>query len=61
MVFWVIPTLALVPLKLFPNQLLFLIIIGGVINANLAALLGGWVYRDNAEKDKANHLVRPAR
>ncbi len=44
-VFWVIPTMALVPLELFPNQLLFLIIAGGLINANLAALLGAWVYK----------------
>jgi len=42
-VFWVIPILALVPLELFPNQLLFLVIAGGVVNANLAALLGAWV------------------
>jgi len=41
-IFWVIPTLALVPLELFPNQLLYLIIVGGFINANLAALLGAW-------------------
>jgi hypothetical protein len=46
-VFWVIPILALVPLELFPNQLLFLVIAGGVINANLAALLGAWVYKEN--------------
>jgi len=42
-VFWVIPILALVPLELFPNQLLFLVVAGGVVNANLAALLGAWV------------------
>jgi hypothetical protein len=47
-VFWVIPILALVPLELFPNQLLFLVIAGGVINANLAALLGASVYRGDA-------------
>jgi hypothetical protein len=47
-IFWLIPTLALVPLELFPNQLLFLIIAGGVINANLAALLGAWVYKGDA-------------
>lgn len=45
LVFWVIPTMALVPLDLFPNQLLFLIIAGGLINAHLAALLGAWVYK----------------
>jgi hypothetical protein len=47
-IFWVIPTLALVPLELFPNQLLYLIIAGGVINAHLAALLGAWLYKDDA-------------
>ena len=40
--------LALVPLELFPNQLLFLVIAGGVVNANLAALLGAWVYKGDA-------------
>jgi hypothetical protein len=44
-IFWVIPTMAIVQLDLFPNQLLFLVIAGGVINAHLAALLGAWVYR----------------
>src|ERR1051326_5777526 len=44
-VFWVVPTMALVPLELFPNQLLFLIIAGGLVNANLAALLGAWLYK----------------
>ena len=47
-VFWVIPILALVPLELFPNELLLLVIAGGVINANLAALLGAWVYKGDA-------------
>ena len=45
-IFWVIPILALVPLELFPNWLLFLVIAGGVVNANLAALLGAWAYRE---------------
>jgi hypothetical protein len=44
-IFWVIPMLALVPLELFPNWLLFLVIAGGLVNANLAALLGTWAYR----------------
>ena len=47
-VFWVIPTMALVPLELFPNRLLFLVIAAGVVNANLAALLGASVYREAA-------------
>jgi hypothetical protein len=45
-IFWVIPILALVPLELFPNWLLFWVIAGGVVNANLAALLGAWAYRE---------------
>jgi len=46
-IFWVIPMLALMPLELFPNGLLFLVIAGGVVNANLAALLGALAYRGN--------------
>ena len=49
-IFWVIPMLALVPLELFPNWLLFLVIAGGVVNANLAALLGAWAYREVSSK-----------
>src|ERR1041385_6295230 len=49
-IFWVIPTLALVPLELFPNRLLFLVIAGGIINAHLAALLGAWLYRGDASR-----------
>ena len=45
-VFWVIPIFALVPLELFPNWLLFSVITGGVVDANLAALLGAWTYRE---------------
>lgn len=52
-IFWVIPTMALVPLQLFPNQLLFLLIAGGVINANLAALLGAWVYNKAPQPGQA--------
>jgi hypothetical protein len=47
-IFWVIPTMAIVQLELFPSGLLFLVIAGGVINANLAALLGAWVYKGDA-------------
>src|SRR5437870_6804115 len=36
-IFWVIPILALVPLELFPNWLLFSVIAGGLIVGILAA------------------------
>jgi hypothetical protein len=45
-VFWVIPTMALMPLDLFPNALLAAIIALGLVDANLAALLGAWLYGD---------------
>jgi hypothetical protein len=47
-IFWVIPMMAIVQLELFPTGLLFLVIAGGVVNANLAALLGAWVYKGDA-------------
>ena len=37
-VFWVIPMMAIVPLELFPNYLLFLVMALGLVDANLAAL-----------------------
>lgn len=43
-VFWVIPTLAMMPLDLFPNELLVLVIALGVVDANLAVLLGAALY-----------------
>ena len=45
-VFWVIPTMALVPLELFPNYLLFLVIALGLVDANLGTLLGAWLYKE---------------
>jgi len=45
-VFWVIPMMAIMPLDLFPNYLLFIVIALGLVDANLAALLGAWLYRD---------------
>ena len=45
-VFWTIPTMALMPLKLFPNQLLFATIGVGLVDAVLAALLGAWLYKE---------------
>ncbi len=46
LVFWTIPTMALMPLKLFPNQLLFATIGVGLVDAVLAALLGAWLYKE---------------
>ncbi len=43
-IFWVIPTLALLPLDLFPIRLLGLVIIVGLANGILATLLGAWLY-----------------
>lgn len=45
-VFWVIPMLAIMPLDLFPNYLLFIVIALGLVDANLAVLLGAWIYKE---------------
>ena len=44
-VFWVIPLMAIVPMDLFPNSLLAMAIGLGFVDANLAALLGAWLYQ----------------
>ncbi|MGO9256014.1 MAG: hypothetical protein ACLQU1_06905 [Bryobacteraceae bacterium] len=44
-VFWVIPEMALQPLKLFPNSLLFTVIAVGLLDSIPAVLLGAWIYR----------------
>ncbi len=44
-VFWVIPMLALMPLDLFPNGLLAIVIALGFVDAALAVLLGAWLYK----------------
>ena len=44
-VFWVIPTMALMPLELFPNRLLLTVIGVGVMDAIVATLLGAWLYK----------------
>lgn len=44
-VFWVIPELALQPLNLFPNSLLFTVIAVGLLDCIPAVLLGAWIYR----------------
>lgn len=45
-VFWVIPMMALMPLNLFPNGLLAIVIALGFVDANLAVLLGARLYKD---------------
>ena len=45
-VFWVIPLLAMQPMDLFPNYLLILAIALGLVGANLAVLVGAWIYRE---------------
>jgi hypothetical protein len=44
-VFWVIPMLALMPLDLFPNRLLAIVIALGFVDVNLAVLLGASLYK----------------
>jgi hypothetical protein len=42
---WVVPMLALMPMDLFPNSLLAIVIALGLVDANLAVLLGAWLYK----------------
>ena len=44
--FWVIPTMALMPLNLFPNGLLLAIIGIGVFDVLLAVPVGIWLYEE---------------
>jgi hypothetical protein len=44
-VFWVIPMLALMPMDLFPNRLLAIVIALGFVDVNLAVLLGASLYK----------------
>jgi len=44
-VFWVIPVLALQPMRLFPNMLLLATIGIGFLDSIPAVLLGAWLYR----------------
>jgi hypothetical protein len=46
LVFWVIPTVALMPLNLFPNRLLLTIIGIGVVDLLLAVPVGIWPYKE---------------
>ncbi len=45
-VFWAVPLLSFVPMNLFPNRLLAIAILLGVVDVTLAGLLGAWIYRD---------------
>ena len=46
LIFWVIPTMALMPLNLFPNRLLLGIIGTGVVDLLLAVPVGIWFYKE---------------
>ena len=46
LVFWVIPTMALMPLNLFPNYLLLAIIGIGIFDLLLAVPVGIWLYEE---------------
>ncbi len=43
-VFWVIPTMAMQPMDLFPDVLLFSTIAVGLLDSIPAVLLGAWIY-----------------
>ena len=45
-VFWVIPLTNMAPMDLFPNGLLAMAIGLGLVDVNLAVLLGAWLYRE---------------
>ena len=44
----VIPLMAIVPMDLFPNSLLAMAIGLGLVDANLAVLLGAWLYQERS-------------
>lgn len=43
-VFWAIPMMALQPMRLFPNSLIFTTIVLGLFDSVPAVLLGAWIY-----------------
>jgi hypothetical protein len=44
-VFWAIPMMALQPMNIFPNVLVFTTIAVGLLDSIPAVLLGAWIYR----------------
>jgi hypothetical protein len=44
LIFWVIPTAAMQPLKIFPDTLLMCTIVVGAVDAAAGTLLGAWLY-----------------
>jgi hypothetical protein len=44
-VFWAIPMMAIQPMHLFPNSLIFITIAVGLMDSVPAVLLGAWIYR----------------
>ncbi len=45
-VFWLIPLMSIMPMDLFPNSLLAIAIALGLVDVNLAALIGAWLYKE---------------
>lgn len=52
LIFWVIPTLAMQPLHIFPDRLLMWTILVGIADAAAGTFLGAWLY------DRARWTVR---
>jgi hypothetical protein len=44
LIFWVIPMLAMQPMKLFPDVLLLWTIAVGAVDAAAGTILGAWLY-----------------
>ena len=54
LIFWVIPMLALMPLDIFPNRLLAMVIAVGAVDGTLAVVVGAWIYDRLAAESAAN-------
>lgn len=56
LIFWVIPTLALQPLAIFPDRLLMCTMLVGIGDAGAGTFLGAWLY--DRDRWRAAGLVR---
>jgi len=52
-IFWAIPMMALQPMHLFPDSLIFTTIFIGLLDSAPAVLLGAWMYRPRLERSEA--------
>jgi hypothetical protein len=48
-IFWAVPMMALQPMHLFPDSLIFATIVVGLLDSAPAVLLGAWLYRPRSE------------